>query len=105
MSILNLAGIRAIYVTKIVLKHKKVKKAIPKGSPRPSSENLALFVEALKVNGPISNQEMQGLLCVSRAFTFLCAKFLKSDGVIKDLFPHGRGPGKSVYYSLVGDKV
>ena len=102
---LNLAGVRAIYVKKIVLKNKKVKKPIPKGSPRPSSENLALFVEALKVNGPISNQEMQGLLCISRAFTFLCAKFLKSDGVIDHLFPHGRGPGKSVYYSLVGDKV
>ena len=52
MNLLNLAGVRAIYVTKIVLKNKKVKKPIPKGSPRPSSENLALFVDALKANGP-----------------------------------------------------
>ena len=105
MNILNEAGVRAIYVTKIVLKRKKVKVVAPRRQTRPAKKTLDAFVSALKQNGPLSRETIQLMMGVTKQFIFVCAKYLEEDDIIMRRHPDGKGPGKPVFFSLVGDKV
>ena len=105
MNILDLAGIRAIQADKIVLKRKKVKVVAPRRQTRPAKKTLDAFVSALKQNGPLSRETIQLMMCVTKPFIFVCAKYLEEDDIIMRRHPDGKGPGKPVFFSLLGDEV
>ena len=104
---LNAEGIRMIMNVPVLAGRKKpyvrpksYTKAI--AAPRPCKARLDKVVSLLKDNGPMTRERIQLMMGITKPYMFTCAKHLQADGVLFRSFPDGKGPGKSVVFSLKG---